>query len=367
MKTGRRRIVKAMAGGAGLLLLAVAVTASAATTPALRQSWYWVSARAKPVSFASAKTAHARSATAKSRTPKPAAVQARPAHAPELAVLPLPKVTAQAPDVQDGYNAKPVNELLLRAKGGDSRAQYTLGMDYRSGRGVTADPTEAFKWQSQAAKAGFAPAQADLGFMYMNGVGTTQDATQAMNWVRQAADRGDRTGQYLLGILYENGGDAAQAFGWFQKSAAQGFSPAQWKLGTAYFNGIGTEKDTTAAWLWLRTAAGSGDPAAEYALGQMFMGNGTDADTKQAVDWFQRAAAHGYPDAAYNLGGLYYEGKGVAQNYAAAYEWMAIAQWMGADDAGKMVPVLEHHLTATQITHAKAVATAQIKAWKLVR
>jgi len=129
--------------------------------------------------------------------------------------VPMPALGPHAPDPQDAYNTRSMADLQLAAQGGDLRAEYTLGMNYRAGTGTRSDLASAFKWQSQAAQSGFGPAQADLGCMHMKGIGVSQDYSKAMALEQQSAQQGDKNGQYLLGIMHDNGlnvgADPAQA------------------------------------------------------------------------------------------------------------------------------------------------------------
>jgi localization factor PodJL len=65
----------------------------------------------------------------------------------------------------------------------------------------------------------------------------------------------------------------------------------------------------------LRTAAASGNPAAEYELGIRFSeGRGVPADLELAVQWFDRAARQGLAPALYRLGSYYEKGQGVKKD-----------------------------------------------------
>lgn len=72
------------------------------------------------------------------------------------------------------------------AKEGNAEAQYTLGMMYRAGRGVTHDYAEARKWYLLAAEQGHPVAQFYLGWIYAGGKGVPKDYVQAHMWVSLA-------------------------------------------------------------------------------------------------------------------------------------------------------------------------------------
>ena len=61
--------------------------------------------------------------------------------------------------------------VLPRAKRGEAWAQSSLGVLYKTGKGVTQDGSEAVKWFRKAADQEHAEAQHKLGRMYLNGEG----------------------------------------------------------------------------------------------------------------------------------------------------------------------------------------------------
>ncbi|MDR2763209.1 MAG: sel1 repeat family protein, partial [Planctomycetaceae bacterium] len=64
------------------------------------------------------------------------------------------KTTAAEPSLQ---------QLIEKAKNGDAAAQFTLGLCYYDGKGVTKDLIEAVKWYRKAAEQGNSKAQYILG------------------------------------------------------------------------------------------------------------------------------------------------------------------------------------------------------------
>src|SRR5439155_22023707 len=69
--------------------------------------------------------------------------------------------------------------------------------------------------------------------------------------------------QNNLADLYLRGQGIRQsypkAFYWFQKSAQQGHTGARIKLGFLLMNGLGTAKDSSAAYAWILSASQAGD------------------------------------------------------------------------------------------------------------
>jgi TPR repeat protein len=76
------------------------------------------------------------------------------------------------------------------ADGGDSIAQYTLGVMYSKGQGVSTNDVEAVKWFRLAAEQNDADAQNSLALMYSQGKGVPEDDVQAYAWWSLAAAQG---------------------------------------------------------------------------------------------------------------------------------------------------------------------------------
>lgn len=65
---------------------------------------------------------------------------------------------------------------------GQSAAQFSLGVRYNYGEGVTQNYKTAAKWYTLAAKQGMVFAQMVLGSMYAEGQGVVQDNIYAHMW-----------------------------------------------------------------------------------------------------------------------------------------------------------------------------------------
>jgi TPR repeat protein len=83
-----------------------------------------------------------------------------------------------------------------------------------------------------------------------------------------------------------------------------------------------------------RKAAEGGHSEAQTHLGYCFdEGKGVAQDEAAAVAWYAKAAAQGNDRAQYNVGRLYHSGKGVAQDDKLAFEWYAKAAAQGFAEA----------------------------------
>jgi TPR repeat protein len=71
-----------------------------------------------------------------------------------------------------------------------------------------------------------------------------------------------------------------------------------------------------------RVRADQGDAEAQFKLGVLYyQGKGVPQNYSEALRWYQKSADQGYAKAQYNLSDLYYQGKGVQQDYSEAVRW----------------------------------------------
>ena len=108
---------------------------------------------------------------------------------------------------------------------GHANAQFTLGVMYYQGDGVTQDYKEAIKWYRLAADQGLAPAQFNVGMMYYQGDGVVQDYQEAARWYAMVAEQGLAQAQFNLGMMYNLGQGVSQnpvrAYMWADLAAAK--------------------------------------------------------------------------------------------------------------------------------------------------
>ena len=119
------------------------------------------------------------------------------------------------------------------ADGGDSLAQFGLGLKYASGTGAAQDYLQAAEWYLKAADQSHALAQFNLGIMYARGQGVPQDDAISVMWIRRSAALGDAAAQFNLGVRYQRASldavpmDASEsrieAYKWLNLAATQGY------------------------------------------------------------------------------------------------------------------------------------------------
>lgn len=238
-------------------------------------------------------------------------------------------------------NIASLEQLIAKAKSGDSSAEFELGMRYARGVGVKQNYEAAVFWYSRAAESGHVPAQVALGECYADGLGVGYDWEHAMYWSMKAAKAGHTMAMYFVGWLYmvgENGkGDSKQMLVWLEKAAESGQVEAQRLLGTIYYSGHGdVSQDAYKAVKWFTEGAKQDDAACLYFLGTAYaQGEALSKNWKVAVDLWTAAAEQGYAPAQYELGNAHCRDDGeTSPNYPLAYAWFRLAAIQGDDKAG---------------------------------
>jgi len=154
--------------------------------------------------------------------------------------------------------------MISMAETGAIYDQSQLGFMYEYGwGGVAQSYSEAAKWYRLAAEQGDVRAQVSLGMMYKEGKGVAQNFQESVKWYLLAAQQGNAIAQDSLGLMYKQGNgvvqDDQEAFKWIRLAAAQGYALAHWRLGTMYANGEGIDENQSVAYMWLSVAVASGN------------------------------------------------------------------------------------------------------------
>jgi TPR repeat protein len=318
--------------------------------------------------------------------------------------------------------AADVNQLIAKANAGDAAAQYQLGIKYSSGDGVERDPDQAFAWFQKSARQGYAGAMYNLGVAYYNGDtlgGTTRhDIGLAWAWFTLAAEHGDSAGereaarvrselgdalaadaQYKLGLLLVRGEDipryVSRGLLVLQQAATAGSTEARLELGTMYEKGNGIPTDGAKAIYWFEQAAiHSGNTAISLHIAQIYLDGklvprnlDAAADTckritfnpggffclgsiaesrtppnyKEAAEWYRKGAQVGAIRSIAKYATLLAEGKGVKQDNAQAYYWLAVLDKSGYKTTRALLEEVRTKLSSKEIEKQdKAVAKLKI-------
>jgi TPR repeat protein len=136
----------------------------------------------------------------------------------------------------------------------------------------------------------------------------------------------DPQAQLLLGQLLINGAggtiDAAEAFYLFQLSASAGIAMAMNMAGRCHEYGLGTPENQCKAAAWYRSAAAHDCDWAIYNYAHMLaQGRGVARDRAAAFQWFGRAASMGHARAMHFLGQFHENGWETPASLETAIDW----------------------------------------------
>lgn len=205
-----------------------------------------------------------------------------------------------------------LEQLMPKARAGDARAQYAVGMMYLLGRGATQSLNEGSRWIQLSAHARMPQAMLALAALYdvgvtvpldpMHATKLREDASragltyaraqlkddsimrgqrdfrradiltdfkmyvQALPYARKAADAGSANGQLLLGRAYHFGLGVpinfGSALGLYQKSSAGGLADGARAVGYMYEFGLSVPANRIQALTYYDLAAQRGSEAA---------------------------------------------------------------------------------------------------------
>ena len=120
-------------------------------------------------------------------------------------------------------------DLLENANKGDPEAQYHLGL-MALASSKKKDINRALNWLNLAAIKAFPPAQYSMGVLYDKGLGVTENKSTALLWYYAAAENNYAKAQYNLGVFFLRGIGTSvnlkEANLWFSKAAQQGLGQA---------------------------------------------------------------------------------------------------------------------------------------------
>lgn len=139
--------------------------------------------------------------------------------------------------------------------------------------------------------------------------------------------------------------------------ARRGEPAAQLALGLLYLQGGSVPRDDALAARWVGRAAHLGCARAQFVLGVLVaVGCGVKRDDTGAVRWLRRAAAQGHVDALHLLGHLYEAGRGVPPDPVLAHFWWSLAAALGDGRARRQRDRLAGLMSLGQIARARALA-----------
>lgn len=279
--------------------------------------------------------------------------------------------------------ADPATAFALYARAaetGDLEAKVRLAVLYHNGTGTAQDLPRAIALYNEAAATGHPRALNNLGLIYVRGSGVAQDYPRAAELFAAAADRGLAEAARNLGVMYENGfgvpvdeekaaalyaiggrGGAAQASTTPEPPAAADDLALVYDARLVPVDAASQEA--------LARAAQAGDPVAQFQMGWLLATAETPdwADVARAAHLFEAAAHAGLAPAMMNLGLMYFDGRGVPQDYELGQMWLLLANAAGQPEAATRAERLSQQMPPDQINAAQARAQAHTLAHGLAR
>jgi TPR repeat protein len=217
--------------------------------------------------------------------------------------------------------------LAKAARDGSALAAFDLAMLLLAGRGGDVDTAAGLAELGRAATE-LPSAAAVLGGMLLF---DAERAPDGIAWLRQAAAHGEPSAFWLLGAAHLRGlgvaVDERQARMLVTAAAEAGVVEAQLELARLYVAGVGGARDEVAAARWERAAAEAG--SADGCLRVAERAARKPGGAALAIPWLERAANAGSAEAAARLAHLYFMGREVTRDEAAALRWMELANALG--------------------------------------
>ncbi len=182
------------------------------------------------------------------------------AHAPPASASVPPASPAAAP------SGNPVEDLLARAKTGDSAAQFELAAVYAADASAPRNLALAVQWYEKVAGQGHAIAEYRLASLYEKGHGVAKDLGRAKELYQRAAEKGNIRAMHNLGVIAAEGSEGKPNYTgaalWFGKAAGYGIKDSQYNLAVLLARGLGVTKDLVRSYTWFAIVAAAGDEEA---------------------------------------------------------------------------------------------------------
>jgi TPR repeat protein len=152
-------------------------------------------------------------------------------------------------------NKRQWNNLLAKARRGNSDAQWEVGYYYEEGimsdSGATIvepKPERALHWHTLSAEKGNDSGQLALGCLLSTGDGVKRDIKAAIYWTKQALNQGVSAAAHNLGTIYRDMKKPRLAFHWYNRAVEMGDLDSLLQVGLCYLFGFGTNQDYEVAY-----------------------------------------------------------------------------------------------------------------------
>ena len=286
---------------------------------------------------------------------------------------------------QNEKNFKEASKWFAKgAAKNDITCTYWYGKNLLDGRGVKKDAKAGADYLLKAANAGMPQAMYEVGNCYFSGNGLMPNKEQALNWYAKAAGKGVVEAQWKLGECYRTGDDVAVNYDlatrYYAMTCAKNKLSAKFKSlikdsipdspyvvylkglkeynakdfeaalksfkavskakvidgkvmeGTILANNNYKKNNPKKGAKLLQECVKAGDPQAAYLLATLYeLGKGVEKDMPKAIELLNQAADANYGPAECSLGDIFFEGRTIERDYAAA-----TALYLRAEEQGNL-------------------------------
>lgn len=151
------------------------------------------------------------------------------------------------------------------------------------------------------------------------------------------SDEGELSAEdlYNRAMSYDSANDITNSVKYLQLSADKNYAPAECMLGVIYYAGFGDiQKDYVLAFQYFsRSAAQSYDEAIFYKATCYYDGNGVEQNLAEAFNLWKSIADKGHIRAQNNVGMCYMNGVGISKNATEGIKWLELAAEQGYSEA----------------------------------
>ncbi|KAI8888318.1 HCP-like protein [Backusella circina FSU 941] len=209
-----------------------------------------------------------------------------------------------------------------------SSSSYYQGLTHFIDIEAKKDSGRVHYYLTKAFHDGFSDANVLLNYMSKKKTDKTVVLKQVFEWYIDNHDLDRLKMVYSLGFVYHHGRgigvDCKLAFQYYEIAVNQGDANAKIQLADMYKGGLGVKKNFGEA-IDLYSKIPDKDDCSCYALrglGLLYdLGDGAEKEDEKAFEYYKMSEYEGNKDAYYNIALLYYYGKGVANNFDAAFEF----------------------------------------------
>lgn len=225
-------------------------------------------------------------------------------------------------DVKNILGHEELNNIYEKAKNGDEKFQYILGLIYT--RGVN-----------------------------LGSIQQEPDTEKGRYWLEKASDNGVANASAVLSEIYRQGLDVdknmEKSLSLLKKSASCGYADAQYELAKMYFDKNNNFFSLKKAAYWYEKAAENGILRAIPQIAIFYeSGTGVDQSDSKAFYWYKKGVSKNEIFSISKIAPMYEKGVGTEKNLIMAYMMYDLLGSAGADDKKR----ISKNMTSDQIHEA---------------